>query len=77
MFIEPWVIDLIPLIERNFLEHMLECKYEDNTIIVFNRSEDKSEPKIMKKKKRFRCLKICADLALMLHLYNFAYEVYH
>lgn len=31
----------------------------------------------MKRKKKYRCLKICGDLALMLHLYNFAYETYY
>ena len=31
----------------------------------------------MKKKKKFRCLKICGDMALMLHLHQFAYESYN
>jgi hypothetical protein len=43
---------------------------------VFNRSEEKSDAKIMKRKKKNRCLKICGDLSLMLHLYEFAYESY-
>jgi hypothetical protein len=30
----------------------------------------------MKKKKKFRCIKLCGDLALMIHLYKYAYDSY-
>lgn len=43
---------------------------------MFNKVEEKPEPRTLKRKKRGRCLKICGDLSLALHLIKQAYSFY-
>lgn len=49
---------------------------DDNGFIVFNKAEEKPEPRTLKKKKKGRCLKLCGDFCLVLHLIKQAYNFY-
>ena len=43
---------------------------------MFNKYEEKPEPKTLKRKKRARCLKLCGDLFLNLQCISEAYRYY-
>ena len=64
--------------ESEICNFIAETKKDDesNRTIVFNRMEDKLDAKSIKKKKKYRCLKICADYHLMLHLFKEAFHYY-
>ena len=72
---EPWLYNCLSLIEAELCLQLAESRREEenNRTIVFNRMEEKFEPKVMKRKKKYRCIKISGDLSLMLHLYDTAY----
>jgi hypothetical protein len=49
-----------------FAEEIRKLKNEDNDYIVFNKNEERPEPKYIKKKKKGRCLKLAGDFCLIL-----------
>jgi hypothetical protein len=71
-FIEPWLYNCLTIVESEICNFIAEAKRDDesNRTIVFNRMEDKLDAKTVKKKKKYRCLKISADYHLMLQLYK-------
>ena len=78
-FIEPWLYSCLSLIESDICSTIFEVKKDDdsNRTIVFNRLEEKLEPKVTKKRKKYRCTKLCGDYHLILQLYKEAYSYYN
>jgi hypothetical protein len=78
-FIEPWLYNCLAIIESDICNMIAEAKRDDesNRTIVFNRMEDKADAKVMKKKKKYRCIKLCGDYHLMLQLYKEAYGYFN
>ena len=60
--------------EKRLCDLIKELKKEDNNVIVFNKNEDKPDPKTIKKRKKARCMKLIGDLYLNLHLVEEAYK---
>lgn len=77
-FIEPWLYNCLSFIESDICNTIAESKREDesNRTVVFNRMEDKFEPKLMKRKKKYRCMKLSGDYCLMLQLFKEAFAYY-
>lgn len=75
-FLEPWLYMLLAKVEDHTCSLIKELQKEDNHFIVYNKHEEKSEPKTSRRKKRGRCLKLCGDLCLSLHLVPQAYKFF-
>ena len=79
-FIEPWLYNCLSIIEADICNSISQVRKEDesNRTIVFNlQDKEKFDPKVSKKRKKFRCIKLCGDYHLMLQLYRQALAFYN
>lgn len=75
-FLQPWFYAILSPMQDYLCLLIYELQKDDNGFIVFNKIQEKPEPRTLKKKKKGRCLKICGDLCLALHLIRQAYSFY-